>query len=81
VDIETVNWVRSGPQRIPVLKLLRAKPRLPSEIAQELNLNRASVSRILADLKGKGLVVNTKGKTRTITYLVTEQGRKLLDSI
>ena len=81
MSVEEVNWLKSGKYRIPILRLLSKKAMLPSEIAVELSINRASVSRILGDLRGEGMVKSTKGRTRTITYQATEKGLGLVEEL
>lgn len=66
MDLVLVNWMKDGKYRIAVLKTLGNKNLLSSELASELGINRASMSRILRDMKNKGLVRSTTGDSRTI---------------
>lgn len=81
MDLKLINWVKDGPYRITTLNLLSSKPMLPSELAAKLDINRASMSRILRDLNKGGLVTKILSNSRTITHKITPKGRKLLQSI
>ena len=76
--LKLLNWVKDGEYRIKVLKLLKNKTYLPSELAKELDINRASISRILKALNEKKLVDRLSTKSRTITYLITKKGIELV---
>ena len=78
-DIELINWVESGHYRISILKRLSNQPKNPSELAEICNINRASVSRILKDLKKKNLVDSTKESAKNKLYFITSEGKRLLD--
>lgn len=80
MDIRLVNWVKDGKYRIKTLRLLNKDPKLSSELASRLNINRASMSRILKDLKSKGLVDCVTSSSRTSTYYLTDRGKKLIQS-
>jgi DNA-binding MarR family transcriptional regulator len=78
MDVELINWLKNGKYRIKTLYLLSAKPMLSSELAKKLNISRAAMSRILRGLKERGLVFAVSGKTRTVTYVLTEKGLEIL---
>lgn len=78
MDVELITWLKDGKYRIKTLRLLTAKPMLSSELAKRLGINRASMSRILRGLKEHGLVSAVSGKTRTVTYTLTEKGLEIL---
>lgn len=77
IILELITWVKDGPYRLKVLKILGIKTKLPSELADELDVNRASVSRILKDLKAKDLVTSIRNSSRTISYSLSDLGEKL----
>ena len=81
MDIKLVNWVKDGKYRIKTLKLLKVEPKLPSELASKLNVNRASMSRILKDLKTKELVDSISSESRTSTYYLTKKGKELVKEL
>ena len=81
MSIELTNWLKDGKYRIPILKLLQSKNYLSSELAKKLNINRASMSRILKALRKKGLVKYISGRSRTVTYLITKKGREVLKKL
>ena len=78
MDIELLNWIKDGPYRIRVLKVLLKGSKLSSELALSLNINRASMSRILRLLKQRNLVSAVSGNSRTVTYVISEKGREVL---
>ena len=78
MDIELLNWLKDGPYRKRILGLLTSnESMIPSEIAKELKIHRASVSRILSDMKKKKLINSIKKQSRTISYTLNEKGSKL----
>lgn len=79
--LELQNWVKDGQYRMAILAKLQKKNYLSSELASELKVNRASMSRILKNLKDKELVSCVKGNSRTVTYLITELGKKVLELV
>lgn len=79
--IETINWVKDGPYRLLILQLLKEKPMLSGEIAKKLGIHHASASRTLRALENKGLVVSIRGRTRTVTYKITELGLRVLKEV
>ncbi len=81
MDAELLAFLKDGKYRIKTLKLLNKKPMLSSELATLLNINRASMSRILRDLKEKDLVTSISNKTRTVVYTITEKGKKCLEEL
>jgi len=54
---------------------------LSSELAIELDVNRASMSRILKALKEKNLVISTSNKTRTVVYSISKLGKQTLEEL
>ena len=69
-----LNWLKSGKYRFLILKHLNESPKTPSELSDILKINRASISRILKDLRNKGLVENTTEKAKTVLYILTSKG-------
>jgi len=51
--LELINWVKDGKYRINVLEILNSKPSLPSELATEIGVDRATISRVLQALREK----------------------------
>lgn len=75
MDISLITWLKDGEYRQRILTLLSKENLLPSEIAIKLQINRASVSRILRDLKGKKLVEEISSSGRTKSYILTHLGK------
>ena len=80
MSLEIITWLKDGKYRIKILKLLNKQIMIPSEIADKLNLNRASVSRILKQLKEKELVKSTSAGSRTISYEISKKGIEILEN-
>jgi len=78
MNLSDLNWVKDGKYRILVLKTLENKNLISSEIANELDINRASMSRILTLMTDKGMISQTKSNSRTITYSITKKGMEIL---
>jgi DNA-binding MarR family transcriptional regulator len=81
MDLELINWLKDGKYRVKTLELLYKKPLLSSELAKELDINRASMSRILKDLKEQKLVSHISNNTRTVTYILTEKAKKIIKDL
>lgn len=81
MDLELTNWLKSGKYRIDVLQVLNKNPSLPSEIAKELEIHRSSLTRILNDLTNEDLISKTTRNTKTITYFLTQKGKKIIEEI
>ncbi len=81
MDLGLINWLKDGEYRLKTLRLLRDKNFLSSELASALNINRASMSRILRNLKEKELVKTVSSNSRTITYMLTSKGTEVLNEI
>jgi len=75
MDVKILTWLKDGKYRIKVLNLLKTKSHLPSELAKELGLNRASVSRILKQMREMKLIQSTSAGSRTISYSISEKGK------
>ena len=73
--IELINWIKDGKYRILILELLYSKPYLSSELASKLNINRASMSRILKTMKEKDLIDYVSSGSRTRSYIITDLGK------
>ena len=76
MNLNLLNWLKDSKYRIKTLKLLYTQPMLPSELARQLDVNRASMSRILNDLRGKELIEELPSESRTVIQKLTNNGRK-----
>lgn len=77
--LELINWLKDGKYRRRVLEVLEEGPQLSSEIANKLGINRASMSRILKGLKEKNLLESVQSKSRTVTYVLNDEGKQTLE--
>jgi DNA-binding MarR family transcriptional regulator len=81
MDADLLVFLKDSIYRIKILKILERKSMLSSELALELDVNRASMSRILKLLKEKDLVISTSNKTRTVLYSISEKGKKIIGEL
>jgi len=81
MDADLLGFLKDGTYRIKTLDILNKKPMLSSELAIELDINRASMSRILRVLKEKDLVISTSNKTRTVVYSISKKGKEVLEEL
>jgi len=81
MSLDLIGFLKDGKYRLKVLEELEKRPLLPSELAEILDINRASVSRVLKDLREKELVNFTSNNTRTILYSISETGKKIIGII
>jgi len=81
MNLDIISFLKDGKYRLDLLKDIKESPKLPSEIAKKFQLNRASVSRILRDLKNKNLIIPHSEKSRTIIYSITKSGEEVLGRI
>lgn len=81
MNLGLVGFLKDGPYRLQTLKILQNSPNLSSELAEKLGINRASMSRILRELKKKDLVVASSTGGRTIVYSISDKGEKILGGL
>ena len=81
MDLKLIAWIKDGEYRLKILNILSCNSYLSSELADELKINRASMSRILKSLKEKSLVFSTSDNSRTKLYTITEKGASILEKI
>lgn len=81
MDLELLGYLKDGKYRIKTLELLSKSSHISSELADKLDVNRASMSRILRSLKDMGLVKASSGKSRTVVYSITDKGLKGLKEV
>ena len=77
--IEKVSFIKLSKHRTKILKILKNKMMMPSEIRKESNLSYTHLSRYLNSLKDKDLIVclnedSKKGRY----YQITTEGEKVL---
>jgi len=81
MNVELIGFIKDGKYRIKVLSELSKRPLLSSELANILNINRASMSRILTVMKEKGIIKSNSNSSRTVLYEITKLGQELLEEI
>lgn len=78
MDLNILSYLKDGKYRIKILELLNESPYISSELAEKLDVNRASMSRILRSLKEKQLVEPSTSNSRTVVYCITEKGKNAI---
>jgi len=81
---ELKSFILSSKNRLKVLGLLEKvdEPIYPAKIADELNLQRSSISRTLSDLKEKELVECLNPNSKKFKFFrITDKGKKTLSLI
>ena len=81
MNIELIGFIKDGKYRIKVLNELLKRPLLSSELANILNINRASMSRILSIMTNKGVIKSNSNSSRTVVYEITKLGKDLSEEI
>ncbi|WP_407391730.1 MarR family transcriptional regulator [Methanobrevibacter sp.] len=77
-----LGYIKISPYRTNTLKSIGNELKMPSEIANELNLKTSQVSAALSDLKKKNLVICVNEEVRKgRLYKCTPLGLKLLSEL
>jgi len=78
---EDVSFVISSSYRKKVLGALE-KPKTPSILSKELNINKTHISRALSELEAKKIVkCLTPESAKGRLYLITNYGKKILSKV
>lgn len=80
-EASLLAWLKDGEYRLPIMNELRDEGKLPSELAEMLDVSRSSVSRILSDLREKKLIYSVSGKSRTKLYVLTDKGKQIIEKL
>ncbi|MBA7606119.1 hypothetical protein ES703_13258 [subsurface metagenome] len=81
IDRRLMAWLKDGPYRVSILKILRDAPMLSSELANKIQTHRSSTSRVLKKLKEKNLINGASRNSRTVEYSLTPKGRIYLERL
>ncbi|MGL6298246.1 MAG: winged helix-turn-helix domain-containing protein [Methanobacteriaceae archaeon] len=80
--IEALSYVQMSPYREATLKELKKCEKIPSRIAKDTNIATSHISRALAGLKKKGLViVLNPDKAQGRLYQITELGVTVIEKL
>ncbi len=80
-DWETISFVIGSTYRKMVLEKLNF-PKIPTQLAKELNINKAHVSRALTELAKKGLVKCLTPQARKgKIFERTQKGNKIKENL
>lgn len=79
--LDQAAYVLGSTYRKTVLEQLQDRPAMPSEIADENDLQRSHVSRALGELDSKGIVRSHSDGSRTKLYSLTGLGRDVADLV
>jgi len=77
--VEKLSFVRSSKHRENMLRFIGDEIKIPTEIAQNINISSKHISKYLGELKDKNIVVclNEKDK-RGRLYKLTPLGKEIL---
>lgn len=79
---EKIGWVKLSQHRKKVIMNLSDKLKIPTEISRSTGLSKSEVSRVLKDLKEKGIVVCLNEEShRGRIYCLTSVGSEILKHI
>ena len=80
-DVEMLSWVKRGKQRRDILIHIKGT-QTPTEISKKSGYSLNNTSRVINDLKNKGLlqILNPKEKTGRL-YELTQQGKIIRDNL
>lgn len=80
--IKTISYIKRSKNRLKVVYIIGDSFKMPSEIAEEMNLRINQISAILSDLKKENIVVciNEQEKTGRL-YQLTPEGKEAYDII
>ena len=78
--LRSLGFVKCSKYRIKTLKTLKEYPKIPSEIANELEIDQKHISATLKQLRENGLVecINPEVRKGRL-YRLTERGEKLFE--
>jgi len=80
--IDAVSFAQSGTNRSKVIKVLAGNMKVPSKIAEELDLRMSQISATLSELKGANIVIClNEEKKRGRLYRLTELGLRVYEYI
>ena len=80
--IKTISYIKRSKNRLKVVYIIGDSFKMPSEIAEEMNLRINQISAILSDLKKENIVVciNEQEKTGRL-YQLTPEGKEAYNMI
>lgn len=77
IDKETMRILSVG-TRVDILKQLKERQKMPSELSRALNKNKSTVSEHLTILTKAGLVTKTHQGKKWVYYSLTDKGRSFV---
>ena len=80
--IRKISYIKRSKNRLKVVYIIGDSFKMPSEIAEEMNLRINQISAILSDLKKENIVIcmNEEEKTGRL-YQLTAEGKEAYDII
>ena len=80
--IRKISYIKRSKNRLKVIYIIGESFKMPSEIAEEMNLRINQISAILSDLKKENIVVciNEEEKTGRL-YQLTPEGKEAYNMI
>ncbi|WP_296893919.1 transcriptional regulator [uncultured Methanobrevibacter sp.] len=82
MDNETLEYVQRSKYRQNVLKALDGNVLMPKEIAERSSIKSNHISKVLSELKSKGLVecINEEARKGRL-YRLTQDGEKIVENL
>jgi predicted transcriptional regulator len=78
---EDVSFIIASEYRKKVLKNLD-KPKTPTSLSRELNINKAHISRALSELEDKKMIkCLTPNSNKGRLYVISDYGKKILSKV
>lgn len=80
--ISTISYIKRSKNRLKLITIIGDTFKMPSELAEEMNLRINQISAILSDLKKENIVVciNENAKTGRF-YQLTDKGKEAYELI
>ena len=79
---DEINFVKASKYRTKIMKTLEGNVKIPSQIAEDIDINRSHISDILSQLKEYDLVecVNPEVRKGRL-YRLTKKGKELVKKL
>jgi DNA-binding MarR family transcriptional regulator len=82
MDWENYGFVIASKIRRSIIVSLKKRPMMPSELADELGIDKSQITRVLKELQNKGLIYCLTPKHRKgRIYSLTENGTKIIKKL
>lgn len=81
-SLKVMRHIISSTYRVKVVKSLSKRDMIPTEIANDSGIRTNHISKVLAELKAKGIVVCTNEKQKkNRNYHLTDLGKEIAEEL